>query len=109
MRAPSRACSTPTLHPLCAERGPEGAFASASLHPGSTARASPRSPLVDPKQPERELPQDTQAAPAEDAAARDVAIFLDLVTRDGRLAVEVRAVQPLATGFFASPRATIYS
>jgi len=46
-----------------------------------------------------------------DAAAisREVAIFLDLGTRDGRLAVEVRAVQALAHGFFASPRATLYS
>ncbi|HZV02246.1 MAG TPA: hypothetical protein VFF73_36390 [Planctomycetota bacterium] len=41
--------------------------------------------------------------------SRDVAIFLDLETRDGRRAVEVRAVQPLAQGFFASPRSTLYS
>jgi len=47
--------------------------------------------------------QDTENAGA------DVAIFLDLATRDGRQAVEVRAVRPLATGFFASPRATLYS
>src|SRR4051812_5563726 len=48
--------------------------------------------------------------PARDeTATREVAIFVDLGTRDGRLAVEVRAVQPLAQGFFASPRATIYS
>ena len=44
-----------------------------------------------------------------ETAPPDVAIFLDLGSRDGRFAVEVRAVQPLAEGFFASPRATIYS
>src|SRR2546421_8122549 len=52
------------------------------------------------ERPDPELSQDTTAA---------VAIFIDLATRDGRLAVEVRAVQPLAHGFFASPRATLYS
>ncbi len=38
-----------------------------------------------------------------------MALFIDLATRDGRRAVEVRAVQPLAKGYFASPRATLYS
>jgi hypothetical protein len=63
-------------------------------------------------EPERHEPdQPSEALRAADAAeeTRDVAIFIDLGTRDGRLAVEVRSVQPLATGFFASPRATLYS
>ena len=64
---------------------------------------------MDHERPDPELPQDTSSASAEPASLRDVAIFLDLGTRDGRLAVEVRAVQPLAHGFFASPRATLYS
>jgi hypothetical protein len=45
----------------------------------------------------------------DETLTQDVAIFLDLGTRDGKHAVEVRAVQPLAEGFFASPRATLYS
>jgi hypothetical protein len=49
------------------------------------------------------------SGPDTEHSAPDVAIFLDLATRDGRHAVEVRAVRPLATGFFASPRATLYS
>lgn len=58
---------------------------------------------------EPEKPEQPQDTTAEEVEGRDVAIFLDLATRDGRLAVEVRAVQPLAQGFFASPRATLYS
>ncbi len=46
---------------------------------------------------------------AEATGSREVAIFIDLGTRDARRAVEVRAVQPLAEGYFASPRATLYS
>lgn len=63
---------------------------------------------MEPERPESEQRQDATSAP-ESVESRDVAIFLDLATRDGRLAVEVRSVQPLAHGFFASPRATIYS
>jgi hypothetical protein len=39
----------------------------------------------------------------------DVAVLFDLVTRDGRTAVEVRQAQALGTGFFASAKGTIYS
>ena len=38
-----------------------------------------------------------------------MALFFDLGTRDGRRAVEVRAVTSIANGFYASPRATLYS
>jgi hypothetical protein len=40
---------------------------------------------------------------------RAVAIIFDLETRDGRKAVEVRGVAPLANGWSANARATIYS
>ena len=62
---------------------------------------------MEPDRPESD--QSPKPTAADTTAARDVAIFIDLGTRDGRLAVEVRAVQPLAHGFFASPRATLYS
>jgi hypothetical protein len=45
----------------------------------------------------------------EQVTGPEVAIFLDLETRDGRRAVEVRAARSLAEGYFASPRATLYS
>ncbi len=54
-------------------------------------------------------PEDEGRREAGQVTGPEVAIFLDLATRDGRLAVEVRAARPLAEGFFASPRATLYS
>src|SRR5437588_1374023 len=71
-----------------------------AVHSRLRARASPIRLRVD-----RDETED--AAPA--ATAFEVAIFIDLRTRDERLAVEVRAVLPLAHGYFASPRATVYS
>lgn len=47
--------------------------------------------------------------PADAGASPLAAIFFDLGTRDGRRAVEVRAARPLGNGFYASPRATLYS
>jgi hypothetical protein len=43
------------------------------------------------------------------AAARDVAIFFDLVTRDGRRAVEIRTVSSQENAYYAPARATVYS
>lgn len=39
----------------------------------------------------------------------EVAILFDLVTRDGRSAVEVRRADPLGSGYFASAKQTLYS
>lgn len=41
---------------------------------------------------------------------REAAVFYDLVTRDGRCAIEIRTVAPVGEGLlYASQRATIYS
>jgi hypothetical protein len=45
----------------------------------------------------------------EEEDARRVAILFDLTTRDGRKAVEVRVLSALSDGYYASPRATVYS
>ena len=50
-------------------------------------------------------PNDSSQAPP----TSTVAVFFDLATRDGRRCVEVRSVTPIANGFYASPRATVYS
>lgn len=56
--------------------------------------------------PENKAPPDQGAELEEE---RRVAILFDLASRDGRRVVEVRTVQPLGNGFYASPRSTIYS
>ena len=61
------------------------------------------SPLPAPSQPPRD------ARPAGEEVRPQVAVFFDLGTRDGRRAVEVRAVTTIANGYYASPRATVYS
>lgn len=38
-----------------------------------------------------------------------VAIFQNLVAKDGRRTVEIRIAQPFGQGYFASPNATLYS
>jgi hypothetical protein len=53
--------------------------------------------------PDPAVPQASEQAPPR------VALFFDLGARDGRRVVEVRAVTAIANGFYASPRATIYS
>jgi hypothetical protein len=56
-----------------------------------------------------EVPGKKAPAPSELLEERRVAILFDLAARDGRRVVEVRTVQPLGNGFYASPRGTLYS
>jgi hypothetical protein len=76
------------------------AFAMPEPGPGTPSRhGDPMSPGETPPPELRESGEELQA----------VAILFDLTTRDGRKAVEVRGVSPLANGWSASARATLYS